>query len=238
LFHSPLSFFAAMSRPKLTLAFSETTTGSVDPPILTTEGSGDGAMLQLVGGEGAGIDLGATFEVSASGTLRAGGFAINQGGIQSAPGVRPNPASAQAAFSGSAPSPLTPLEGPATLKLNASDFLELGNVGRGCCGVVRRALHVPSLRVVALKEINIYDKEKRHQFIKELSALGSVASPYIVGFAGAFHNEGSCTVLLEYANRHSLAEMLQLHGPFNEIMLQRIALHSLKVSGGTIWPLW
>jgi serine/threonine protein kinase len=114
------------------------------------------------------------------------------------------------------------------ISFRLNDLLDLGSVGKGACGVVRRALHMPSLRIVASKQINIFDNDKRHQLIKELKALGAVHSPYIVGFMSAFYNEGSITLLLEYANRHSLLEMLKQHGPFDELLLSRVALHTFR----------
>jgi hypothetical protein len=241
-----------MARPGLKLALTETTTAA--PLVLGVDEDGETPMLCLVGGEGHaassgssdGVNLAATFEVSASGTLRTQGFVVNQGGIQAAPVRRPSAMAAAAAASGlSGPGnptgigSLSPLEnggasgalspgGAPAASLHPSDFIELGSVGKGACGVVRRALHTPSLRVVALKEISVYDKDKRRQFVKELTALGSVASPYICGFAGAFFKGASITILLEYANRHSLQEVLKQHGPLPEVLLRRVALHTWR----------
>jgi len=180
--------------------------------------------------------------VSASGTLRTQGFVVNQAGIQAAPERRGSHAtpglSSPGNPTGGVLAPVTPDLGSASgsgasgssTPLHPSDFIELGSVGKGACGVVRRALHAPSLRVIALKEISVWDQAKRRQFVKELTALGSVNSPYICGFAGAFFAaEGrTITILLEYANRHSLAEVLQAHGPLHETLLQRVALHTFR----------
>lgn len=231
-------------RPGLRLALEQSTVGS------SGSGSGIGApttgadgMIQLVGGDG--VDLSASFEVSSSGTLRTQGYIIKSQGIQAAPERRPSQLAQLAHASGSAVGaaagtgvapPISAslasgggsssVEGGA--QLNPSDFRELGAVGKGACGIVRRALHVPSLRVYALKEINIYDKEKRRQFVRELQSLGCIASPYIVGFAGAWYAEGSITLILEYANRLSLLEVLRKHGPMDEVMLARVALHTFR----------
>ncbi len=72
------------------------------------------------------------------------------------------------------------------------------------CGVVRRALHVPSWRQVALKTVSLFDREKRSQLVKELLALSTLHSPYIIDFLGAFYKEGITTIVLEYMNRNSL----------------------------------
>ena len=47
----------------------------------------------------------------------------------------------------------------------------LGVLGQGASSVVTKALHVPTLRLVAQKRISIYDNEKRHQMVRELKAL-------------------------------------------------------------------
>ena len=244
------------SRPKLSLPGASAATDSSQQTTTTSSsgirmlgdsdtGNDDaGGMIQLVGGED---DLNATFQISAAGTLRTHGFVLKSSGIQAQPERRHNhpqqPASASAAFlapaaptaasaasssssSSGAGSPGSPDGLPV---FNPADLAELGSVGKGACGVVKRAVHVPSLRILALKSINIFESEKRHQFVKELSALSSAAgSPHIVGFAGAYFSEGAVTILLEYANRHSLLDQLKLHGPMPELLLARIALHSFR----------
>ncbi len=52
------------------------------------------------------------------------------------------------------------------------DSIELLEViGRGSSSYVQRGLHVPSGTQLALKVINIFDKSKRDQLIKEIQAL-------------------------------------------------------------------
>lgn len=222
---------------------NEQQTGAGNEIRILGEGDegGEEGMIHLVGGDD--VDLNASYEISAAGTLRTAGFVLKSSGIQSQPERRgshqqpqanhithqPHAAtsSASSASSSAAVSPGSP-DGSSLPVFNPADLIDLGSVGKGACGVVKRAVHLPSLRILALKQINIFDKDKRHQFVKELSALGSINSPYIVGFAGAFFSEGAVTILLEYSNRHSLLEMLKIHGAFPEILLQRIALHSFR----------
>ena len=57
--------------------------------------------------------------------------------------------------------------------MDAKDsMMTLSVLGRGASGVVRKALHVPSLTLVALKEISVFDDEKRHQMVRELKVSG------------------------------------------------------------------
>lgn len=51
------------------------------------------------------------------------------------------------------------------------DFVEISTLGSGASGVVTEALHVPSLTIVALKILPIYNEEKRRHVSRELAVL-------------------------------------------------------------------
>ncbi|CAM9164125.1 unnamed protein product, partial [Sphacelaria rigidula] len=51
----------------------------------------------------------------------------------------------------------------------------LEELGRGGGGTVHKALHVPSMRLVAVKIMQVHDDEKRNQLIRELKTLNSMA---------------------------------------------------------------
>jgi mitogen-activated protein kinase kinase 3 len=54
----------------------------------------------------------------------------------------------------------------------------LAMLGRGASGVVWQAVHVPSLRVVAVKTIPVFEEGRRHQMVRELKALyNNLVSP-------------------------------------------------------------
>lgn len=112
--------------------------------------------------------------------------------------------------------------------IHAADLISLGSIGKGSCGTVRRALHTPTCRIVALKNINVFEKEKRHQLIKELRVLTTLNSPYLIAFHGAYYADGVTTLVLEYMNRNSLSEMIKQSGPLNEVLLQHIAIQVVK----------
>ena len=170
------------------------TSGGIIPMVeMSGDGSGqDAANLNMA------MDPDASYVISANGTLRAGGFVINKGGIASQPERRmsnhtsatassSSSAAARGSFSGNSAQPsvgggysslsaaFSTTDGE--LAFNPKDLVELGAVGKGACGVVKRAMHLPSLQVVALKQINVFDKDKRHQLVKELTALSAVNSP-------------------------------------------------------------
>lgn len=60
--------------------------------------------------------------------------------------------------------------------------LDIGDtIGRGCSSVVLHALHAPTGTPLALKVINMFDKSKRDQLIREISTLYDAECPrYVV----------------------------------------------------------
>jgi serine/threonine protein kinase len=95
-------------------------------------------------------------------------------------------------------------------------------LGQGASGVVYKALHKPTGRVLALKDISVFDAEKRKQIIKELQTLYSSSCPYLVGFYGAFYSDGSISIALEYMEGGSLADVYKLFGKIPEGVLSKI----------------
>jgi hypothetical protein len=51
------------------------------------------------------------------------------------------------------------------------DFLEICTLGSGASGVVSEAIHLPSLTIVALKMLPVYNQEKRQHVSRELGVL-------------------------------------------------------------------
>ena len=64
---------------------------------------------------------------------------------------------------------------PAGSNVHRCHFLALDRLGRGASAVVSKALHVPSLTIVAVKVVRIFHDAKRRQFERELHALRSSA---------------------------------------------------------------
>lgn len=50
----------------------------------------------------------------------------------------------------------------------------LEEIGRGGGGTVHRAIHVPSMRLVAVKMVQVHDDQRRRQMTNELKALLSM----------------------------------------------------------------
>jgi mitogen-activated protein kinase kinase 1/mitogen-activated protein kinase kinase len=92
--------------------------------------------------------------------------------------------------------------------LVASDFDELGELGHGNGGAVKKVFHVPSNRTMARKvlyidrggnkilEVEVENLKK--QVVRELQILHTCHSEYIVSFYGAFIHEGEIFICMEY----------------------------------------
>jgi hypothetical protein len=169
-----------------------------------------------------------SYDLSASGTFDAVGFQIKQTGITRSPDRVTN-----------------------TQPNNTKKHLiKLGILGRGASGVVHKALHVPSLLLVACKVIPVFENEKRHQLIAELKALynnlsslsddgtpashdrtkNNVACPEIVCLYDAFMNpnEGNVSIVVEYMDGGSLQDIVDTGGCKTESVLANISYRVLK----------
>lgn len=77
--------------------------------------------------------------------------------------------------------------------------LVLGDIiGRGSTGYVQRAIHAPSGTQLALKVVNLFDKSKRGQVVKEIQALYNCDCEAVVTFHGAFYRDGAIIIVLEH----------------------------------------
>lgn len=102
--------------------------------------------------------------------------------------------------------------------------LEIGEIiGRGSSSVVLSATHGPTRTALALKVINLFDKSKREQLIREIVTLYDAACPNLITFYGAFYREGAITIALEYMDGGSLANVLSQVGPIPETVLANMA---------------
>ena len=177
----------------------------------------------------------ASFEVTTEGTLRTRSFAIGKTGFHRTSDISAHQAMAHTATSPAAahiPStslPVPPADRP-HLDISEATILEMGLLGRGAGGKVLKSIHRPSLTLVALKCIDVGDKGKRAQLLKELKELDAAYCPHIVAFYGAYYHDLTCTVKLglEYMNRGSLQSIVHQHGAIHELALTHLVKQALQ----------
>lgn len=100
-------------------------------------------------------------------------------------------------------------------------------IGRGASGSVIRSRHTPTNTPLALKMINMYDKAKREQIIREINALFDSTSPCLVTFYGAFLRNSAVVLALEYMDGGSLENVIHQLGSIPEQALGNIAYQIL-----------
>lgn len=116
-------------------------------------------------------------------------------------------------------------------ELCADDFEKLEDLGAGNGGVVTKVRHVTYDMVMARKLIRLEIKPAiRNQIIRELKVLHECNSPYIVGFYGAFYNDGEISICMEHMDGGSLdlVQKRAKHGRIPENILGKVTVAVLK----------
>jgi serine/threonine protein kinase len=112
--------------------------------------------------------------------------------------------------------------------LSPEKFLVLETLGQGAEGVVRKALYLPRNKLVALKTVDFFQRDRRQQVVKELDTFHKLRHPNVVECFGASFAEGSLTLVFEYMNRGSLQKAVKDYGPFGEEELRVIFAQVLQ----------
>ena len=113
--------------------------------------------------------------------------------------------------------------------LQLCDLVRLSELGAGASGTVVKALHLPSLRLLALKTVSVFSQTDRHQLVKELNGFSTASGPNILQFVGACFSEGSCVMALELMNRGSLEGLVQRYGPVRDELFLRSMLRQVML---------
>jgi serine/threonine protein kinase len=184
-------------------------------------------------------DFNQTYKMTNSGSFTAEGFLIRETGIARAPGDGKN---------SSRDWEEDEIGSDGYAKNIKQEMLKLCVLGRGASGIVYKSLHLPTMRIVAVKNIPVYETEKRHQMVKELKALyknlvpitgdGSTTArggtkygpcPQIVSFHDAFMNpeEGNISIILEYMDGGSLQDIVDTGGCAQESVLANVSYRVL-----------
>ncbi|XP_020589672.1 mitogen-activated protein kinase kinase 3 [Phalaenopsis equestris] len=109
-----------------------------------------------------------------------------------------------------------------------------GAIGCGSSSVVYKAIHTTVHRILALKKINVFEKEKRQQLLNEVKTLCEAACfQGLVEFHGAFYTPeyGQISIALEYVDGGSLADVLLLKKSIPEPILSHM-VHKLLLALG------
>ena len=108
------------------------------------------------------------------------------------------------------------------------ESLVLGEVvGRGASSYVQRAIHGPTGTLLALKVINVFDRAKRGQLIREIQALYDSDCDALVTFMGAFYRDGAITIVLENMDLGPLSAVVSRAGRLPESALASVAFQVL-----------
>uniref|UniRef100_A0A7N0TNF0 mitogen-activated protein kinase kinase n=1 Tax=Kalanchoe fedtschenkoi TaxID=63787 RepID=A0A7N0TNF0_KALFE len=125
-----------------------------------------------------------------------------------------------------------------TYNCSSHEMRIFGAIGSGASSVVQRAIYIPTHRSLALKRINIFEKEKRQQLLTEIRTLCEApCSEGLVEFHGAFYtpDSGQISIALEYMDGGSLADILRVQKCIPEPVLSAMfekLLHGLTYLHG------
>lgn len=178
------------------------------------------------------------FVFGADGSFHDGGFIISSDGLLGQPERLMRKTSDGLAVEGVPPSSNNLIivrsldEFRKSFTFKAKSKVGSSTLGRGAQGRVYLANHEPTGRKIAVKEINVYDEEKRNQLKKELQTLFNHQSRFLVRSFGAFYDgEGVVHVTLEYMDRGALADIVRDRGRIPEPVICKIAEHCLRGLG-------
>lgn len=119
--------------------------------------------------------------------------------------------------------------GNVTYHISDKDIRVLEIVGRGASSTVIKGFCPRLNRFVAVKRINMYEQDTRHQMMNDIKALCNAPNvPGLVQFYGAYHTpeSGQINIILEYMNGGSLADVVK-----------KVRAHSRFVAvGPKPWP--
>ncbi|GAB5371354.1 hypothetical protein AAMO2058_001572600 [Amorphochlora amoebiformis] len=162
---------------------------------------GQNKFIEASRSSGDSINNSATWKIT-QGEFRKGNFSIGLKGVRKIKDAAKTPL--HKAMSNEQNQPKRTLE--------PSDMVKLGHLGTGCSASVIKAMNKRTFQIMALKVINVFDRNKRNMLVKELEAFEIAQQervPYIVEYHGAYFAEGSTTLALEYMNQGSLESIIK-----------------------------
>ncbi|MED6161861.1 serine/threonine protein kinase, variant 2 [Stylosanthes scabra] len=151
-----------------------------------------------------------------SGTFKDGDLLVNRDGVRivSESEVEPPP-----------PNPIKPIDN----QLSLADIDTIKVVGKGTGGVVQLVQHKWTSQFFALKEIQMNIEESmRKQIAQELKINQSAQCPFVVVCYQSFYVNGVISIILEYMDGGSLADLLKKVKTIPEPYLAAICKQVLK----------
>lgn len=93
--------------------------------------------------------------------------------------------------------------------LDLKDIKELDTLGTGSSAVVKKFLHIPTSKLLAVKIIKLtLDKNEQKQILLEIKTLHKTNCENVICFFDAFYEDGFIFTCLEYMDVGSLGTVL------------------------------
>ena len=119
--------------------------------------------------------------------------------------------------------------GSSGIEVRIQDFIAIEILGQGAGGMVKKAIHKPTKKIIALKEIPFQSDEKmRKQILIELKMLHDCNHDNVLKSYGAFEKEGKINIALEFMDGGSLAHILKQVGQIQEAIIGLITVQILQ----------
>lgn len=123
--------------------------------------------------------------------------------------------------------------------MSKKDFIEIATLGSGASGVVSEAIHVPTLTLVALKMLPVYNHEKRLHVSRELGVLyRNLAEMRLVddlyGEGGSQDESDSARQSSSSSNKARCPNVLSLYNAFKDPSSGMINLVVEYMDGGSL----
>ncbi|GFR43202.1 hypothetical protein Agub_g4240 [Astrephomene gubernaculifera] len=115
--------------------------------------------------------------------------------------------------------------------ISEKDIRILKKLGQGASSIVHKGFFIRENKFVAVKKINVFERETRHQMLNDLKALCDAPNaPGLVAFYGAYHvpESGQISIVLEYVDGGSLADVQAKVGKVPENVLSKMTAKILK----------
>ncbi|KAL6760254.1 mitogen-activated protein kinase [Haematococcus lacustris] len=116
-------------------------------------------------------------------------------------------------------------------KISEKDIRVVKRLGAGASSTVFKGFLFSENKFVAVKKINVFDRDTRHQMLNDVKALCDAQTvPGLISFCGAYHvpDTGQISIVLEYMDGGSLADILAKVGRIPENILSKITAKILR----------